>query len=197
MDERPLPRRLEEELLRLKLMLAVLTALQIGTLSGLILLYFWVSDGQLPTWKGAPPVALQLPTVAAPSSSPGPPPRLSEVVGAPQPLMIPEPSPDEPEPEEPRPRSAPASPSSGLKGAWAQVSAGDLAGAGATFRDVLSERPGDAEANYGTGYVLVKQGNTALAAPYLCAAHSNARGSDVELLREVTQLLRQHGLTCH
>ncbi|MFT6142711.1 MAG: hypothetical protein ACJAZO_003978 [Myxococcota bacterium] len=57
----------------------------------------------------------------------------------------------------------------------------------------MAERPSDAEANYGYGYSLVRQGNPQAATFYLCRSLA---GANTETRREVAALLGRNGLTC-
>jgi len=62
------------------------------------------------------------------------------------------------------------------------------------FEQALSLQPRNAEANYGMGYSLLQQGDTARAQPYLCAALA---GPDIEIRRDVSSQLSQNQLTCN
>jgi Flp pilus assembly protein TadD len=75
---------------------------------------------------------------------------------------------------------------------WGAVEKGDLSGGAAAFQKALGLKPGDAAASFGLGYVLLKQGNAAAAAPHLCRA-SQSGGSDA---REASGLLAANDLTC-
>jgi hypothetical protein len=78
---------------------------------------------------------------------------------------------------------------------WQAVDRGDLVSAGSSFQKALGAAPDNADANYGYGYVLLKQGQNDLAARHLCRARSIA-GDDSDIGREANGMLQASGLTC-
>jgi hypothetical protein len=129
---------------------------------------------------------------------PAPEPELGDVMPDPQPAtgtVSVEPE-DEPEPE-PEPEPAPVAPKvTSLRGlldrGWTQV-ATNPAAAASTFQKALNMNASNPEANYGYGYALLEQGNTAGANPYLCRA---VAGNDIDTQRDVAPMLTKHSLTC-
>lgn len=127
-----------------------------------------------PEAEVAPPTAPE-PAPVAPAAAPAP---------RPAPAVAPA----------PRPAPAPRGPSrrSLIDRGWSLVESDPVAAA-AAFDDALALRPGDAEANYGYGYALIRQGNPPASRLYLCRA---LVGADVETQREVNALLTNNGLNC-
>jgi Flp pilus assembly protein TadD len=78
---------------------------------------------------------------------------------------------------------------------WGQVDQGNTAAAVSTFEQALAIDDDHAVANYGLGYVLLEQRRVGEANTRLCRALSHAQG-DTEVIRDVTGLLSEHGLTC-
>jgi hypothetical protein len=114
------------------------------------------------------------PVPAAPN--PGPPPS--------------SPSSDPPAPVQP---AAPASTVRGLVDQGWTLVEHDIPAATARFESALARRPAHPDANYGLGYVLLRQGRTLDARPYLCRALD---GADITTQREITGLLARHQLSC-
>lgn len=96
---------------------------------------------------------------------------------------------EEPPPRQPAPRPRLQTL---LDRGWSQVVDAPEAAA-ESFRRALDLEPGDAEANYGYGYALLRQGDPSRAKPFLCQAQ---QGGDIEVTRDVQALLAQNGLTC-
>lgn len=87
------------------------------------------------------------------------------------------------------------SPSKLIDKGWAAVDRGDLVAAGSSFQKALGAAPENADANYGYGYVLLKQGQNDLAARHLCRARSIA-GDNSDIGREANGMLQASGLSC-
>lgn len=79
--------------------------------------------------------------------------------------------------------------------AWDAVDRGSLSSAATTFQSALSQDPNHTDANYGYGYVLLKQGRKDDAKRHLCKALQTA-GGDPTVTRDVNGLLSANGLTC-
>jgi hypothetical protein len=140
-------------------------------------------------------VAWRSPPVPAPVS-------LDEALPEPAPVLeaAPEPVPvpaAEPEPivEAPSPAVAP-SPRARARAlvdqGWSLVGR-DPNAAASRFQDALALDPGSADANYGVGYSLLKQGEPDGARPWLCTA---LRTGDLEVQRDVQSLLDSNSLSC-
>ncbi len=101
------------------------------------------------------------------------------------------------EPKPPEPARAPETEipkenlASDLKKGWDTVERSP-SGAAQVFLEVLGRHPGNAEANHGYGYSLLKLGEDKRATKYLCAARTGDPGTQ----REVTGLLASNGLSC-
>jgi cell division septation protein DedD len=117
---------------------------------------------------------------------------------APEPEPEPEPEPaPEPEPEpEPEPtESAPESRSriaSLVEQGWNRFDS-DPAYSRGRFEAALAIDPNHADANYGYGYALLRQGQATASTPYLCRAQ---RTGDAESARDIRALMSQNGLSC-
>lgn len=74
---------------------------------------------------------------------------------------------------------------------WSSVES-DPKAAATSFAAAINIQPDAADANYGLGYALLKQGSKAQAAEYLC----RARLGDLGTRREITGLLQRHNLGC-
>ena len=79
-----------------------------------------------------------------------------------------------------------------VKAGWSAVDA-DPAKAEDLFAQALALAPGNGDANYGYGYVLLKRGGTAKAKTYLCRALLKG---DAQTSREIRALLSKNALTC-
>jgi hypothetical protein len=94
----------------------------------------------------------------------------------------------------PRVSPAPASPAAWqqhLAAGWKVVER-DPRAAGEHFREALTDRPSNADAHYGYGYALLKQGKSGEATRHLCIA----RSTDESIRREISGLMSEHGLSC-
>ncbi len=137
-----------------------------------------------PATASGSPAAAVAPTapVVAPSAA---------VAAAP----VPRPPPPATETKASAPAAEPEAPkenlASDLKRGWDTVER-NPSGAAQVFLEVLGRHPGNAEANYGYGYSLLKLGEDKRATKYLCAARSGDPGTQ----REVTGLLASNGLSC-
>jgi hypothetical protein len=133
------------------------------------------------------------PPVASPLSAAEP---QAEVEAEPttEPAVAPEPTPVSLPVVAPQPAARPTRPSRQalIDRGWSSVENDPLAAA-AAFDRAMAERPSDAEANYGYGYSLVRQGNPQAATFYLCRSLA---GANTETRREVAALLGRNGLTC-
>lgn len=158
----------------------------------------------------APPVPEAAPVAAAPvdaAPAPEPPPR--PVPAAPrrapaprpiEPAASPQPAPvaaspwtttASPEPAAPRPAPRQSIRTLIDRGWNAADTAPDEAAG--LFEQALAINPGSHEAMYGFGYALLKKGDAGAAGGWLC----KARGSDaLDIQREVTGLIAQHGIAC-
>ncbi len=141
------------------------------------------------------------PTEPQPSDAPAPAdPSEPEPAEAPEPTAPSEPEPAEaPEPAEPEPEPAPAPAPSGGSKVRSLVEQGwnsfdsDPELARGRFEAALAIDPNHADANYGYGYALLKQGQATASVPYLCRAQ---RTGDAESARDIRALLSQNGLSC-
>lgn len=104
--------------------------------------------------------------------------------------MVVQPTPAEP-PRAPEPEVPKENLASDLKRGWDTVERSP-SGAAQVFLEVLGRHPGNAEANYGYGYSLLKLGEDKRATKYLCAARTGDPGTQ----REVSGLLASNGLSC-
>ncbi len=96
-------------------------------------------------------------------------------------------------PDEPEPAPEPVDPVQALmKQGWAVASRAPAEGAEA-FRKALELSPRHAEASYGLGYCLLKQGDLAGAQQHLCVARTSSKA---DIRRDVEALLANNGLTC-
>lgn len=75
---------------------------------------------------------------------------------------------------------------------WANADS-DVGAAKAAFKAALDQAPGNVDANYGYGYVLIKSGQPAAAKPYLCVG---LKRGDTDTKREAQGFLSRNGLTC-
>lgn len=95
----------------------------------------------------------------------------------------------------PPPEPKAASVSSLVDKGWGAVDKGKLDAASATFKQAVSQNPEHADANFGYGYVLLKQGQRDLAKKHLCRALQNAGGSS-DVGREANGMLQNNGMSC-
>jgi outer membrane biosynthesis protein TonB len=139
-------------------------------------------DATQPPTDATPPVADSHPPPVVPDE---PPTRTN-------PTNPPTPPPATPKPPAPKVESASALIDKG----WAAVDRGSLGSAASAFEKALAQAPGNADAQYGYGYVLLKQGDTDGAKTHLCKALSSA-GASSDVARDVNGLLAGNGLSCH
>ncbi|MEQ1566471.1 MAG: hypothetical protein ABMA64_12590, partial [Myxococcota bacterium] len=79
-----------------------------------------------------------------------------------------------------------------LERAW-DLADSDLPMAETLFKRALADKPGDLEAEYGYGYVLLYQDKKAAAAPHLCAAR---KAADADIRQDASGLVETHELRC-
>lgn len=127
------------------------------------------------------------PVPEAPAApAPVKPPPVPAPQAAPPPKPAPAPSP------EPGPAPAPSGPGALVNAGWGSVDR-DLARAEDLFSQALALAPGHSEANYGYGYVLLKQGRVAEAKIPLCSALASGKPQSQ---LEIRALLSKNSMSC-
>ena len=204
----PVQRRIYEEPRLRWAALALAAAATVGTVGG-VLWGLWSTMQPAPLEPVAlvePPKVLEPPVeppVEPPEPPPTEPPPLDEVQPVdPLPAEAPPLAKETPPPEPPpKPIEKPAKPPAEktvpqmIDAAWAEMDRGDPFAAATLFKKALSQSPGNTDANYGLGYVLLRQGKKGDALTHLCKALANARG-DSGITRDVNGLLSANEMSC-
>ncbi|MEZ4323512.1 MAG: tetratricopeptide repeat protein [Myxococcota bacterium] len=140
----------------------------------------------------APAPDAQVP--AEPAPAPAEPAPAAPAAPAPVAPAAPAPAKPAPAPAAPEPAEAPAPAGAGslVRKGWGAFDRSPAEAEG-FFRDALAIQPGHADANYGYGYALLKQGRATEATPYLCKAQQTG---DAEIARDIRALLTHNGLSC-
>ena len=94
----------------------------------------------------------------------------------------------------------PSDPSELVNKGWKSIDKSRFKEAVTRFQEVLSTDARHAEANYGMGYALIKQGKSTEAGQYLCTAYEKVAGDTspeaVGIFRDVKGLLKNNQLVC-